>query len=168
MSDTVRAGDPKRASALRPRSVSLLIALAVFPGRSKPARRADDPGRDPRRRASCSCRSCAPFADRRELLNAENLVAFGFVFWLLLDLIQGAYDLRDAADWAIRDAFIAIGVSAAAMWLGVAGKPWPLPNWLGEIATRPMDTRTVGAAGAGLLRARHVQLRVRDRLRHPA
>src|SRR6185436_5787481 len=45
------------------------------------------------------------------LLNAENLVAFGFVFWLLLDLIQGAYDLRDAADFAIRDAFIAIGVS---------------------------------------------------------
>src|SRR6185436_308266 len=38
------------------------------------------------------------------LLNAENLVAFGFVFWLLLDLIQGAYDLRDASDSAIRDA----------------------------------------------------------------
>ena len=48
------------------------------------------------------------------LLNAENLVAFGFVFWLLLDLIQGAYDLSGAAAWAIRDAFIAIGISAAA------------------------------------------------------
>ena len=56
------------------------------------------------------------------LMNAENLVAFGFVFWLLLDLIQGAYDLREAADWAIRDAFIAVGVSAAMMWIGVAGK----------------------------------------------
>ncbi len=78
------------------------------------------------------------------MLNAENLVAFGFVFWLLLDLIQGAYDLSDAADWAIRDAFIAIGVSAAAMWMGVAGKPWPLPKWIEEIAQRPMDTKTVG------------------------
>jgi oligosaccharide repeat unit polymerase len=77
------------------------------------------------------------------LLYAENLVALGFVFWLLLDLIQGAYDLREAPDWAIRDAFVAIGVSAAAMWLGVAGKPWPLPRWIGEIAMRPMDTRTV-------------------------
>ncbi|MBY0493712.1 MAG: oligosaccharide repeat unit polymerase [Cyanobacteria bacterium] len=77
------------------------------------------------------------------LLNAENLVAFGFVFWLLLDLIQGAYDLREAADWAIRDAFIAIGVSAATMWIGVAGKPWKLPNWLAEIASKSMDTRTV-------------------------
>ena len=77
------------------------------------------------------------------LLGAENLVAFGYVFWLLLDLIQGAYDLREAADWALRDAFIAVGVSAAAMWLGVAGKPWKLPNWLAEIASREMDTRTV-------------------------
>jgi len=78
------------------------------------------------------------------LLNAENLVAFGFVFWLLLDLIQGAYDLRDASDSAIRDAFIAIGVSASAMWVGVAGKPWPLPKWVAEIARTPMDTQTVG------------------------
>jgi hypothetical protein len=78
-----------------------------------------------------------------QLLGAENLVAFGYVFWLLLDLIQGAYDLRDAADWALRDAFIAVGVSAAAMWIGAAGRPWKLPNWLGEIASREMDTRTV-------------------------
>ena len=92
------------------------------------------------------------------LLNAENLVAFGFVFWLLLDLIQGAYDLSDAADWAIRDAFIAIGISAAMMWLGVAGKPWPLPSWIKEIAQRPMDTQTVGRWWAGVLSARHVQL----------
>jgi oligosaccharide repeat unit polymerase len=77
------------------------------------------------------------------LLHAENLLAVGFVFWLLLDLIQGAYDLREAADWAIRDAFVAIGVSAAAMWVGVAGRPWQLPKWIGEIATRPMDTRTI-------------------------
>ena len=78
-----------------------------------------------------------------QLLAAENLVAVGFVFWLLLDLIQGAYDLRDAVDWAIRDAFVAIGVSAAAMWIGVAGRPWRLPNWISEIASRPMDTRTL-------------------------
>lgn len=76
-----------------------------------------------------------------QLLHAENLLALGFVFWLLLDLVQGAYDLREAADWAIRDAFVAIGVSAAAMWVGVAGRPWRLPNWVAEIASRSMETR---------------------------
>jgi oligosaccharide repeat unit polymerase len=123
--------------------VALLIALTLFP---------DDPS--PRGALSVPAATLAigiifvPLlrAIRRspELLNAENLVAFGYVFWLLLDPIQGAYDLRDASDWAIRDAFIAIGVSAAAMWLGVAGRPWRLPNWMAEIASRPMDTRTVG------------------------
>jgi hypothetical protein len=123
-------------------ATALLIALAVFP-------------EDPSPRGALTLPAIVLTAGilvvpvsraiRRtpDLLGAENLVAFGYVFWLLLDLIQGAYDLREAADWALRDAFIAIGVSAAAMWIGVAGKPWKLPNWLGEIAARSMDTRTV-------------------------
>jgi oligosaccharide repeat unit polymerase len=123
-------------------SASLLLALAVFPN-------------DPTPRGALTIPALiltagillvpASRAIRRspQLLGAENLVAFGYVFWLLLDLIQGAYDLRDAADWALRDAFIAVGVSAAVMWIGVAGQPWKLPNWLGEIASRSMDTRTI-------------------------
>lgn len=123
-------------------AVSLLIALAVFPVDPSPRGALTIP-------ASILATGIVlvPLlrAVRRsaELLNAENLVAIGYVFWLLLDPIQGAYDLRDASDWAIRDAFIAIGVSAGAMWLGVAGRPWRLPNWLAEIASRPMDTKTV-------------------------
>jgi len=123
-------------------SASLLIALAMFPA-------------DPSPRGALTIPAVilsvgillVPIARaiRRSptLLNSENLVAFGYMFWLLLDLIQGAYDLSDAADWAIRDAFIAIGLSAAAMWLGVGGRPWKLPNWLAEIASKSMDTRTV-------------------------
>lgn len=122
--------------------VALLIGLAVFPS-------------DPSPRGALAIPAAILAAGivlvpvlraiRRSptTLNTENLVAFGYVFWLLLDPIQGAYDLRDAADWAIRDAFIAIGVSAAAMWIGTAGRPWPIPQWLADIATRPMDTRTV-------------------------
>ena len=123
-------------------STSLLLALSIFP-------------HDPSPRGALAV--CAAIlsagillvpilrAVRRSpgLLGAENLVAIGYVFWLLLDLIQGSYDLRHAADWAIRDAFIAVGVSAAAMWVGFAGKPWRIPNWLGEIASRSMDSRTV-------------------------
>ena len=77
-------------------------------------------------------------------MNAENFVAVGFVFWLLLDLIQGAYDLRDASDSAIELALVAIGLSAAAMWLGVAGRAWRLPGGLVELAATPLDSRTIG------------------------
>jgi oligosaccharide repeat unit polymerase len=122
--------------------VGLLIALSVFPSDPSPAGALMIPAL-----ILTAGILLVPIsrAIRRssKLLDAENLIAFGYLFWLLLDLIQGSYDLREAADWAIRDAFIAIGVSAAAMWLGVAGKPWKLPKWLAEIASRPMDTRTV-------------------------
>ena len=122
--------------------IGLLIALALFPA-------------DPTPQGALTLPALAlsagilfvpafhAFRRSMRLVHAENLVATGYVFWLLLDLIQGAYNLNDAADWALRDAFIAIGVSAAAMWVGTAGKPWPLPRWLAEIATRPMDTKQV-------------------------
>lgn len=124
-------------------AVSLLIALAVFPADPSPQGALTFPAAI---LAAGILLVPIVHAIRRSprLLQAENLVAFGYVFWLLLDPIQGAYDLRDASDAAIRDGFIAIAVSAAAMWVGVAGKPWPLPKWLAEIAMRSMDTRTVG------------------------
>lgn len=123
-------------------AVSLLIALSVFPADPTPEGALAIPAMIltagillvPVMRAIK--RSAA-------LLNCENLVAFGFVFWLLLDLIQGAYDLREAADYALRDGFIAIGVSASMMWIGVMGKPWPLPRWVADLAQTEMNTKTV-------------------------
>ncbi len=78
-----------------------------------------------------------------ETTNAENFVMVGFVFWLLLDLLQGAYDLRQASNDALRDAFLSIGVTAAAVWIGVLGKPWTAPSWLVEVASRPLETRAI-------------------------
>lgn len=77
------------------------------------------------------------------MMNAENFVAFGYVYWVLLDLIQGAYELSDANDVALRSAMLAVGLSAMAMWLGAMGQPWRLPGWLADVASRPLDPRTV-------------------------
>jgi hypothetical protein len=123
-------------------AVSLLIALATFPADPTPPGALMTPALV---LAGGILFIPIMHAVRRspELFYAQSLVSVGFVFWLLLDLIQGAYDLRDASDSAIRDAFIAIGVSAAAMWVGMAGQPWPIPRWLQQVATRSMDTRTV-------------------------
>ena len=102
------------------------------------------------------------------MMNAENFVAFGFVFWLLLDLIQGAYDLRRRLERRACDsAMLAIGVSAAAMWIGVVGTPWRLPKWLVERGHAPARQPNRSPADSDLLRPRHVQLRLRRQLRHP-
>jgi oligosaccharide repeat unit polymerase len=75
--------------------------------------------------------------------NAENFVSVGFAFWLLLDLIQGAYDLSDASYRGLQLALISVGVSAAAMWIGAAARPWKLPQWMIEGASRHLDSDTV-------------------------
>lgn len=78
-----------------------------------------------------------------KLMNAENFVAGGYLMWLLLDLVQGAYDLRDASDAAIHSALLAIGVSAAAMWVGVSGRPWRVPGWMLNVASQPLHADMV-------------------------
>lgn len=78
------------------------------------------------------------------LINAENFVAGGFLMWLLLDLVQGAYDLHGATDAGIRSALVAIGVFAACMWLATAFRPLPLPKGLLEVAEQPLDASMVG------------------------
>ena len=141
MADTV-AGRSDIAVGFCATAVCLLVALSVFP---------DDPSP---KGALVLPASILAFgillvplsrAIRRSptLLHAENLVAIGFVFWLLLDLVQGSYSLTDAPDWAIRDAFIAIGVSAIAMWAGVAFRPWQLPEWVTQIASSPLTDRAI-------------------------
>jgi len=77
------------------------------------------------------------------MMNAENFVAVGYVYWILLDLIQGAYSLRDASDDSLRSAMLAVGVSATVMWAATIGKPWPIPQWLREVATRQLDASTL-------------------------
>lgn len=79
----------------------------------------------------------------KTMMNADNFVAAGYVGWLLLDLIQGAYDLGDANNDSLRLALVAVGVSAAAMWAGAIGRPWALPKWLVSVASNPLDSRAV-------------------------
>lgn len=78
-----------------------------------------------------------------ETTNAENFVMVGFVFWLLLDLLQGAYDLREASNESLRGALVSIGVFAAAAWIGVLGKPWKAPRWLTDVTSRPLEAHTI-------------------------
>lgn len=80
------------------------------------------------------------------LTNAENLVAAGYVLWLLVDLIQGGYAMEDASTEGLRLALVAVGVSAAAMWFGATRKPWALPKWLVDGVSRPLDRVTVARA----------------------
>jgi hypothetical protein len=65
----------------------------------------------------------------------------GLVYWLLLDLLQGAYPLAASRDDVIL-AFTAIGTMAAGVWLGTWGTGWSPPQFVLEAAKRQI--RSVG------------------------
>ena len=81
-----------------------------------------------------------------EVTNAENFVALGYVAWLLLDLIQGAYVLDEAKDESLRMALVAIGLSASVMWIGAAAVGWRIPGWVAEGVNVPLTAETISRA----------------------
>lgn len=63
-------------------------------------------------------------------LRAENLLMVGLVYWLLLDPLQGAYPFYGISVEAIKVSFTAIGIFAATVWLGAAGRGWRPPAFV--------------------------------------
>jgi hypothetical protein len=54
--------------------------------------------------------------DPRAFFRLENLLMFGLVYWLLLDLLQGAYDLGNTSQTAVEKALLSVGLFAAGIW----------------------------------------------------
>lgn len=69
----------------------------------------------------------AAFEDPRSLLRGEHLLALSPVYWLLLDLLQGAYPMNSIEPEQVRIAFIGIGLFVVVMWIAALQKPWGVP-----------------------------------------
>lgn len=74
--------------------------------------------------------AAAAFRQPKALLRAEHLLVIAPIYWLLLDLLQGAYSMAGISTSEIEYAFIAIGIFVACLWLGSMGRPWRVPSLL--------------------------------------
>ena len=105
--------------------------------------------------------AAAPFAAAirypKSLLRAEYLVALAPIYWLLLDLLQGAYPMRGITPAQIQSAFMAIGLFVVALWVAVAYRPWRTPAALlrstsEEFSTQAFFSLAVAAFILGMLK----------------
>jgi len=76
------------------------------------------------------------------LLRAENLLAVAPIYWLLLDLLQGAYPLEGVAPEHVNTAFRAIGAFVMAMWAGAYARPWRFPQSIVKSASLDISGET--------------------------
>lgn len=88
------------------------------------------------------------FSTPKQLFLSHHLLALAPIYWLLLDLLQGVYDLEGVSQKDARLAFLTIGLFAAAMWLGVIGRPWRLPRAVREVASLNPSPPTIFWAAA--------------------
>src|ERR1043165_9005495 len=66
----------------------------------------------------------------KALLRAEHLLVLAPIYWLLLDLLQGAYSMAGISQTEIESAFISIGIFVCCIWLGSIGRPWRVPGFI--------------------------------------
>ena len=76
--------------------------------------------------------AAAALRQPKALLRAEHLLVMAPIYWLLLDLLQGAYSMAGISTAEIEQAFIAIGLFVCCLWLGSMGRPWRVPAFISE------------------------------------
>jgi oligosaccharide repeat unit polymerase len=72
----------------------------------------------------------AAFQQPKALLRAEHLLVIAPIYWLLLDLLQGAYSMAGIGVSEIEGAFIGIGIFVCCMWIGSMMRPWRVPAFI--------------------------------------
>jgi oligosaccharide repeat unit polymerase len=77
----------------------------------------------------------AAFRDPKSFVRAEHVLVLAPIYWLLLDLLQGAYPLDEIQPEQPSTAFIAIGLFVMAAWIGVSYRPWQIPKFLSRSAS---------------------------------
>lgn len=79
----------------------------------------------------------------KTLFQAQHLLVLAPIYWLLLDLLQGAYDLGQVGVAGIRGAFIAIGLFVCGVWLAALFTPWKLTTPLIKTAQHRITPATI-------------------------
>jgi oligosaccharide repeat unit polymerase len=76
------------------------------------------------------------------MFRPEHWVIIAVIYFLLLDLIEGLYDVR-LEEPVIQEAFAAIALFALAVQIGATFEPRPLPRIVREIASANYSPRTL-------------------------
>jgi oligosaccharide repeat unit polymerase len=82
----------------------------------------------------------AAFRQAKALLRAEHLLVVAPIYWLLLDLLQGAYSMDDISVDEIEEAFIGICIFVCCVWIGSMARPWRLPQFIKDTVSKDLPS----------------------------
>lgn len=82
----------------------------------------------------------AAFRQAKALLRAEHLLVMAPIYWLLLDLLQGAYPMDGISVVEIEEAFTGIGIFVCCVWIGSMFRPWRLPLFIKDTVSKDLPS----------------------------
>jgi oligosaccharide repeat unit polymerase len=82
------------------------------------------------------------FYNPKTLLRIEHILVLSPIYWLLLDLLQGSYDLVFVKKEGIEGAFIAIELFVTGIWLACLSKSWKIPKPLLKSTNHSLDGKS--------------------------
>ncbi|ELS02163.1 hypothetical protein Xen7305DRAFT_00018750 [Xenococcus sp. PCC 7305] len=81
----------------------------------------------------------AIFRNPQTALRIEHILILAPIYWLLLDLLQGTYNLVEVNVLGIEGAFVAIGLFVSGIWIASLSRPWKLPRFLAKSTSYVLD-----------------------------
>jgi hypothetical protein len=88
---------------------------------------------------------CKLFQSPASLFYPVAIVAISPIYWLLLDLIQGSYDLVDVTQTEVLSAMWCITLFSTGVWIGSVGQAIILPKSILNLATVNLSSNTLFA-----------------------
>jgi oligosaccharide repeat unit polymerase len=85
----------------------------------------------------------ACFRNPRTLFRVEHILVFSPIYWLLLDLLQGAYPLERVSKQSIENSFLAICLFVCGVWIAALFKPLPLPSFLEKASSYIIEPKVL-------------------------
>lgn len=90
----------------------------------------------------------AMMRDAKIVLRAECVVVLSPIFWLLIDPLQGRYDLAGLTPEDVQRSFTAIALFVAGVWLATIWRPRQAPRWVYQTAKLEFSSTAWFVAGA--------------------
>lgn len=70
----------------------------------------------------------AAWVNLRFLLRTENIIGMAPVYWLMLDMVTGNYEMEYVKDEGAQTAYLIIALCTCSYWWGTMFKSWQLPT----------------------------------------
>lgn len=95
----------------------------------------------------CLVPGLAALRDPKSIFRAEHVLMMAPVYWLLLDPLQGRFELVGVTKEQVEQSFIAIALFLFGAWIAFLQRPWRMPTFIRSTTWKEFPTQAYFVIG---------------------